>query len=119
MSKLEELYTRACEKLDREAGGDGGLQVIAAYMRERAVQDVSVCMAILEESKTLAGAYDAIKKAAEAKYNKNRKERMVCVTPQEAYAIVDTYYAVKAEAAPAPEKPPAAENKVISLFDML
>ena len=94
--------------------------VIANYLRDRAQQDVGICMAILDESKTLSGAYEKIGKAAEEKYNKRKKkERLVCITPEEAYKIVDSYYAMasKSDAAAVEQKP--VEKKVVSLFDML
>lgn len=120
MSKLQELYERVCEKLDKETNGVPGCAVIASYLRDRAQQDVGICMAVLDESKTLKGAYEQIGKAAEEKYNKEaKKERMVCITPEEAYKIVDAYYAMASKSdAPAAEKKPT-EKKVVSLFDML
>lgn len=120
MSKIQELYDRVCEKLDKETNGTPSLAVIAGYLRERAQQDVGICMAVLDESKTLSGAYERIGKAAEEKYNKSqKKERMVCITPEEAYKIVDAYYAMASKSEPpAVEKKPS-ERKVVSLFDIL
>ena len=42
MSKLQELYERVCEKLDKETNGVPSYAVIAGYLRDRAQQDVGV-----------------------------------------------------------------------------
>ena len=123
MSKIEELYDQVCEKLDKEAEGVTSYQVIAQHLKERCRGDVGACMAMLEEKKTLAGAYEAIRKEAESRYQKDRTQKGVCITFDEGCEIVDRYYGLNYRPGGKPvvsEKKPDEQTagKVVSLFDM-
>lgn len=118
MSKIDELYERASEKLEREAAENHNYKLLAAHLKSRAEDDVSACMAILDTGKTLEGAYKAIEKEAEQRYRKNPKQKGVCISSEEAFAIVDQYYGIVATK----ETPTQTEqtiSKVVSLFDMM
>ena len=117
MSKMDELYERACRKLDTEAAQNAALCAIATHLKEQARGNIANCMAVLDAGKTLAGAYDAIKNEAHKRWEKDRKQEGVCITQDEAAPIIDAYYGIKhmQEAAAADEKP---RDNVVSLFDM-
>ena len=123
MSKVEELYMQVCEKLDKETVGRTPYRAIAEHLKVRTKGDVSACMAVLGEKKTLAGAYEAIRKEAESRYQKDRTQRGVCITFDEACEIVDKYYGLDYRPG---GKPVVSERntveqttgKVVSLFDV-
>ena len=119
MSKMGELYTEVCEKLDRESGKDLKLTQMAGLLRAKAQESIDVCAAILAVDKTLAGAFKAIEDAARKRYEKDRGQVCVCVTTDEAMEIVAGYYGFSAtKGAPQTDKPTAPRHKVVSLFDM-
>lgn len=117
MSKMGELYTEVCDKLDKESGKDLRLTQMAGLLRVRAQENISVCGAILAEDKTLAGAFKAIEDAARKRYEKDRGQVCVCVTTDEAEEIIAAYYGFSLGQAPAPVKA-EPRRKVVSLFDM-
>lgn len=118
MSKIDELYERASKKLEQEAAHNDHYKLLAAHLRNRAKDDVAVCMAVLDTGKTLEGAYKEIEKEAESRYRKNTRQKGVCISREEAFAIVDKYYGI----ATAKEESARTEQptgKVVSLFDMM
>ncbi len=118
MSKIDELYERASDKLEREAAHNPHYKRLAAHLKSCAKDDVAVCMAILDTGKTLEGAYKEIEKEAEARYRKNTKQKGVCISSEEAFAIVDKYYGI-ATTKEAPTQTEQPTGKVVSLFDMM
>lgn len=117
MSKMGELYTEVCDKLDQESGKDLKLTQMAGLLRARAQESIDVCGAILAEDKTLAGAFKAIEDAARKRYEKDRGQVCVCVTTDEAEEIIAAYYGFALGQAPTPVKT-EPRRKVVSLFDM-
>ena len=117
MSKMDELYERACQRLDAEATQTAVLREIATYMKARVRDSIDGCVSVLDANKTLNGAYDAIKEEARKRWEKDRKREGICITQDEAMLIVDAYYGIKHEqtAIVAGEK---SRDKVVSLFDM-
>lgn len=121
MSKLEELYTQVCEKLEKETEGIAARQVIAEHLKERCRADVGACMAVLSDAKTLKGAYKAIEDEARARYQKDRSQNGICITYAEGCAIIEKYYGIVPGAyATIVKQDTQAEtkSKVVSLFDM-
>lgn len=119
MSKIDELYERASEKLEKEAAPNNHYRLLAAHLKNCAKDDVGVCMAILDTGKTLEGAYKAIEKEAEDRYRKNTKQKSVCISSEEAFAIVDNYYGIAVAPKDVPTRAEQPTGKVVSLFDML
>ena len=118
MSKIDELYERASKKLKDEAGHNDHYKLLAAHLRNCAKDDVGVCMAVLNTGKTLEGAYKEIEKEAGARHRKNTKQKGVCISSEEAFAIMDKYYGIATvkETSIQTEQP---TSNVVSLFDMM
>lgn len=119
MSKIDELYERASVELDKESAHNPHYKLLAAHLKSCAKDDVAVCMAILDSGKTLEGAYKEIEKEAEARYRKNTKQKSVCISSEEAFAIVDKYYGIAATRQEPPTQAEQTISKVVSLFDMM
>ena len=119
MSKIDELYERASQKLEKEAAHNDHYKLLAAHLRNCAKDDVAVCMAVLDTGKTLEGAYKEIEKEAESRYRKNTKQKGVCISSEEAFAIVDKYYGIAATRQETPTQAEQTISKVVSLFDMM
>ena len=117
MSKMGELYTEVCEKLDKESGKDLKLTQMAGLLRARAQESIDVCAAILAADKTLAGAFKAIEDAARKRYEKDSKQFCIFVTSDDAEEIIAAYYGFTLGAAPTPVKT-EPRRKVVTLFDM-
>ncbi len=122
MSKMEEMYVQICEKLRKEVGSSQALALIAEHLKSRCRGDITACMEVLDPTHTLQNAYKAIEDEAYRRYQKDRKQKGICITRQEGYDIVDKYYGIvpttnsetneeRASAAP-------TAGKVVSLFDM-
>ena len=107
------------KKLEKEAAQNHHYRLLAAHLKNRAEDDVGVCMAILDSGKTLEGAYKEIEKEAEARYRKNTKQKSVCISSEEAFAIVDKYYGIAATRQEPPTQAEQTISKVVSLFDMM
>ena len=113
------MYERVDDKLAREAAHNDHYKLLAAHLKNRVKDDVSVCMAVLDTGKTLEGAYKEIEKEAEARYRKNPKQKGVCISSEEAFAIVDKYYGIAATRQETPTQAEQTISKVVSLFDMM
>lgn len=123
MSKIEELYTQVCEKLEKETEDIAAHQVIAEHLKERCRADVGACMAVLSDAKTIKGAYKAIENEANARYQKDRTKKGICITCAEGCEIVDKYYGMNYSPGgkPVVSERNAVEQttgKVVSLFDV-
>ena len=122
MSKMEEMYAQICEKLRREAEGSQALTLIAEHLKSRCRGDITACMEVLDPTHTLQDAYKAVEDEAYSRYQKDRKQKGVCITLQEGYDIVDKYYGITPVAATEPITEQASTaphtGKVVSLFDM-
>ena len=123
MSKIEKMYAQVCEKLREEVGSSQALALIAEHLKNVCRDNVAACMAVLDSTKTLQGAYQAIESEAYKRYQKDRKQKGVCITRKEGYDIADQYYGIASAAAiePIVEQVTTAPStgKVVSLFDML
>ena len=64
MSKIEEMYAQMCEKLRKEVGSSQALALIAEHLKNVCRDNVAACMAVLDSTKTLQGAYQAIESEA-------------------------------------------------------
>ena len=123
-----EIFQKAIEKLDREADAvkvnDGAIRAIEEMMRTVCGSSEAACLAVLDEGKTLEGAYGAL-------YEEAKKRRgntsCVCFGMEEASRIVLGYYGIS-EDEPIDEgknPPEAAESQtsgdpgVVDLFDLL
>lgn len=116
MSKVDELVLRVTEKLERECTEAPEMEEVVPYLLERAGENGENGLAMLDESKTLAGAYAAIEEASRKKWEQNRQQKGQCIGTKEACRILDTYYGLKA---PQSATPARQTGKVVSLFDML
>lgn len=117
MSKLDELYERACQKIDKEAEQNAAFGAIAAHVKERIRGNIDACSAVLEIGKTIAGAYGAIKEEARKRWEKDRKQEGICITQAEAMPIIDNYYGIVTTTDDKTDETGAKSN-VVSLFDM-
>lgn len=117
LGKMDELYERACQKLESEADKHAALGEIAAHVKAKIRGDIDACSAVLSDDKTVSGAYDAIKAEARKRWDKDRKQEGVCITKQEAEPIINAYYGISDQPRrePTEEKP---KSNVVSLFDM-
>ena len=122
MSKIEEMYAQVCEKLRKEVGSSQALALIAEHLKNVCRDNVAACMAVLDSTKTLKGAFQAIESEAYKRYLKTRKQKGVFITHVEGYDIADQYYGIASSAATEPieEQVTTApfDGKVVSLFDM-
>ncbi len=116
MTKMEELLERAAKKLEQELVQAQKMEEVIPYLEERAAANTDNCMALLDDKKTLAGAYAAIEAEARKVWEKDRQQRCVCFGTKEACRVLDAYYGFTEEQAPTIEK---KTSKVVSLFDML
>lgn len=117
MTKTEELQERAATKLEQELPQAPKMEEVIPYLRERAATNADNCMALLDDKKTLAGAYAAIEAEARKVREKDRKQVCVCFGTKEACRVLDAYYGFTDEVQEAPVE--KKSGKVVRLFDML
>lgn len=105
------MVEKAYQKMEKEAEEmkmRRDIVYIMEYLRERIHKNPPLAEKVLDEKKTLKGAYDSM--AAEA-----RRRNEPCISDQEGFEIIEKYYGMDTVTGGAP----GGADGVVSIFDLI
>lgn len=111
-----EAKDRAMDKIRDEMAKRAdhpGIAAIGEYMTERLQADESLAENVLNEKKTLLGAFDSIRAFAQ----KNKTGNYCCVPPEKAFRLVCDYYGIQTQHAET--QAPAGPDDALDLDALL
>ena len=105
------MVDKAYQKMEREAEEmkmRREIVYIMEHLRERIHKNPALAEKVLDENKTLKGAYKALEDEA-------RRTKSTCISDEDGFAIIEKYYGFDTVAVGAP----GGTGGVVSIFDLI